>query len=142
MNTILALLGASVAAFASSSAFSGKFNMVHIQNATLAGGVAIGSAANLNFTPAGAVGVGILAGVLSTAGFRLVLSYTVFCGCTLLHLTNRQGTCIRTEGPYNIQNQFNSSPDDFKRVVYLCMHNQKEYFHSKPHSPTALSVGS
>lgn len=70
MNTILALLGASVAAFASSSAFSGKFNMVHIQNATLAGGVAIGSAANLSFTPAGAVGVGILAGVLSTAGFR------------------------------------------------------------------------
>ena len=70
MNTILALLGASVAAFASSSAFSGKFNMVHIQNATLAGGVAIGSAANLNFTPAGAVGVGVLAGILSTAGFR------------------------------------------------------------------------
>ncbi|KAL3160519.1 hypothetical protein ABBQ32_010823 [Trebouxia sp. C0010 RCD-2024] len=70
MNTILALLGSSIAAFASSSAFSGKFNMVHIQNATVAGGVAIGSAANLNFTPAGAVGVGVLAGVLSTAGLR------------------------------------------------------------------------
>lgn len=74
MNTILALLGASVAAFASSAAFNGKFNMVHIQNATLAGGVAIGSAANLNFTPAGAVGVGVLAGILSTTGFRSVVA--------------------------------------------------------------------
>lgn len=70
MNTILALLGSAISTFASSSAFSGKFNMVHIQNATVAGGVAIGSAANLNFTPAGAVGVGVLAGVLSTAGLR------------------------------------------------------------------------
>ena len=70
MNTIMALLGAAIAAFASSSAFDGKFNMVHIQNATLAGGVAIGSAANLSFSPAAAVAVGVVAGILSTAGFR------------------------------------------------------------------------
>lgn len=70
MNTIMALLGASLAAFAASAAFNGKFNMVHIQNATLAGGVAIGSAANLSFSPAGAVAVGITAGFISTAGFR------------------------------------------------------------------------
>ena len=70
MNTILALLGAAIAAFASSAAFNGKFNMVHIQNATLAGEVAIGSAANLSFSPAGAVVVGVIAGILSTMGFR------------------------------------------------------------------------
>ena len=70
MNTIMALLGAAIAAFASSAAFNGKFNMVHIQNATLAGGVAIGSAANLSFSPAGAVAVGTIAGILSTMGFR------------------------------------------------------------------------
>ncbi len=70
MNTIMALLGAAIAAFASSAAFNGKFNMVHIQNATLAGGVAIGSAANLSFSPAGAVAVGVIAGILSTMGFR------------------------------------------------------------------------
>ncbi len=70
MNTILALLGAAIAAFASSAAFTGKLNMVHIQNATLAGGVAIGSAANLSFSPAGAVAVGVVAGILSTLGFR------------------------------------------------------------------------
>ena len=79
MNTIMALLGASIAAFAASSAFNGKFNMVHIQNATLAGGVAIGSAANLSFTPAGAVFVGIVAGIVSTAGYRYALKGTVVC---------------------------------------------------------------
>lgn len=70
MNTIMALLGAAIAAFASSAASNGKFNMVHIQNATLAGGVAIGSAANLSFSPAGAVAVGVIAGIMSTTGFR------------------------------------------------------------------------
>ena len=42
---------------------------VHIQNATLAGGVAIGSAANLMVGPGGALGVGILAGLISTLGY-------------------------------------------------------------------------
>lgn len=42
---------------------------VHIQNATLAGGVAAGSAANLYLTPAGALIIGIVAGGVSTAGF-------------------------------------------------------------------------
>ena len=36
----------------------------------LAGGVAIGSAANWSFSPATAVAVGVFAGILSTAGFR------------------------------------------------------------------------
>lgn len=42
---------------------------VHIQNATLAGGVAIGSAANLVVTPGGALAVGVAAGLLSVAGY-------------------------------------------------------------------------
>ena len=70
MNTVLSLLGACVAAFAASAAFDGKFNMVHIQNATLAGGVAVGSAANMSFLPVGAVTLGIIAGLLSTSGYK------------------------------------------------------------------------
>ena len=70
MNTILALLGAAIAAFASSTAFHGQSNMVHIRNATLAGGAVIGSAAILLLPPAKGVAVGVVAGILSTAGFR------------------------------------------------------------------------
>ncbi len=52
MNTVVALLGACLAAFAASAAVGGRLDMVHVQNATLAGGVAIGSSANLEMLPA------------------------------------------------------------------------------------------
>ncbi|CAL8464160.1 g3695 [Coccomyxa elongata] len=69
INTVVSLLGATVATFIASAFVGGKFDMVHIQNATLAGGVAIGSAANLMVGPGGALGVGILAGLISTLGY-------------------------------------------------------------------------
>jgi ammonium transporter Rh len=43
--------------------------MVHIQNATLAGGVAVGSSADLVIGPGGALTVGAVAGFLSTFGY-------------------------------------------------------------------------
>ena len=43
---------------------------VHVQNATLAGGVAVGAAANLNIHPWGAMLVGTIAGIISTLGFQ------------------------------------------------------------------------
>ena len=46
---------------------------VHIQNATLAGGVAIGSAANLVIGPGGALAVGVGAGLLSTCGYAYLM---------------------------------------------------------------------
>lgn len=45
---------------------------VHVQNATLAGGVAIGTAANLMVQPFGAMLVGALAGTLSVIGFHYI----------------------------------------------------------------------
>jgi ammonium transporter Rh len=45
---------------------------VHIQNATLAGGVAIGAVADMVTNPAGAVIIGSLAGIISTLGFQYV----------------------------------------------------------------------
>lgn len=48
----------------------GKLDMVHIQNSTLAGGVAVGSVCNMHITPGGAVAIGIGAGVISVLGYR------------------------------------------------------------------------
>ena len=47
-----------------------KFSMEHIQNATLAGGVAVGACADMMLTPGGALAVGAIAGVLSVCGFK------------------------------------------------------------------------
>ena len=51
---------------------NGAFFQEHIQNATLAGGVAIGAAADLVVQPFGALIVGCLAGILSTVGFDII----------------------------------------------------------------------
>ena len=47
-----------------------KLDMVHIQNSTLAGGVAVGSVCNLLIQPYGALTIGVLAGALSVLGYR------------------------------------------------------------------------
>jgi ammonium transporter Rh len=45
---------------------------VHVQNASLAGGVAIGSAANLKLVPGFSVATGMLAACISTLGYHYV----------------------------------------------------------------------
>ncbi|KAI8462720.1 MAG: Rh-like protein/ammonium transporter [Monoraphidium minutum] len=72
VNTLLSLLGSCVSTFVMSVLINNRFDMMHVQNATLAGGVAVGSAAALNLHPAGALAVGAAAGVLSTAGFAFL----------------------------------------------------------------------
>jgi ammonium transporter Rh len=69
INTSLSLCAATISTFAASCYFKGKMDMVLIQNATLAGGVAVGSATTMlvgttviNITPGGAVAVGAIAG--------------------------------------------------------------------------------
>lgn len=49
-----------------------KFDMVHIQNSTLAGGVAVGSVCNLMIQPYGAILIGVLSGLLSVLGYRFL----------------------------------------------------------------------
>ena len=72
INTVLALTGSCVMAFGMSSLLrnkKGKFSMVDIQNATLAGGVAVGSSSDLVIEPWGALLIGCCAGVLSVVGY-------------------------------------------------------------------------
>jgi len=69
--TTLSLTGSCVSAFVSSLWLrKGRFSMVDVQNATLAGGVAIGSAANLAvLSPAEALIIGVIGGILSVMGY-------------------------------------------------------------------------
>lgn len=70
-STVLALVGSTTAAFSASILYAhdGRFSPAHIQNATLAGGVAIGSIANLTLGPFTPVLLGFIAGHVSTFGF-------------------------------------------------------------------------
>lgn len=74
INTYYSLAAACVTAFAVSSLVSkeNKFDMVHIQNSTLAGGVAIGTAADMMIHPFGAMIVGTIAGTISVLGYRFL----------------------------------------------------------------------
>jgi ammonium transporter Rh len=69
LNTVFALLGSTVTTFGISAWLEKKIRPVDIQNATLAGGVTIGASANFMLSPTGALGVGCLAGLISSIGF-------------------------------------------------------------------------
>jgi len=72
--TLLSLVGSTVTAFVMSQLMrGGQFCMVDVQNATLAGGVAIGTAANLAvLSPAEALTIGVASGILSVLGYTVV----------------------------------------------------------------------
>lgn len=72
INTYLSLAACVLSAYALSSLVEhkGKLDMVHIQNATLAGGVAVGTCADMNIGPFGAMLIGFIAGIISTLGFK------------------------------------------------------------------------
>lgn len=69
INTVLALLGGVAITFALSRALRGRFSMVDVQNASLAGAVAMGASANLITTPWGALTVGAIGAAVSVFGF-------------------------------------------------------------------------
>uniref|UniRef100_A0A8C5E0R0 Ammonium transporter Rh type A n=1 Tax=Gouania willdenowi TaxID=441366 RepID=A0A8C5E0R0_GOUWI len=72
INTYLSLAACVLSAYALSSLVEhkGKLDMVHIQNATLAGGVAVGTCADMSIGPFGAMLIGTVAGIISTLGFK------------------------------------------------------------------------
>ena len=81
-----------MSAFAMSKFFRKKFNMVDIQNATLAGGVAVGSSADLVIGPSFSLLIGMIAGIMSTVGYNKVqpflqrkLKIHDTCGVNNLH---------------------------------------------------------
>ncbi|XP_067840575.1 ammonium transporter Rh type A-like [Heptranchias perlo] len=72
INTYYSLAACVLTAYAFSSLVDkkGKLDMVHIQNATLAGGVAAGTSADMMIYPYGGLLIGFIAGIISTVGFK------------------------------------------------------------------------
>lgn len=71
VQTLLALCAGAVGTFVMSSLLNttAKFRPVDIQNATLAAGVAIGTACSLTLRPSDPMIIGLVAGMVSTFGF-------------------------------------------------------------------------
>ena len=71
LNTVLALCGATVCTYITSTLLRKRTVIADIANASLAGGVAIGATCNL-VSPAGAFGIGLLAGFICVLGYAVI----------------------------------------------------------------------
>jgi ammonium transporter Rh len=70
--TVLALCGATLSTYLASTLLQkGKVSFAHMANAALAGGVAVGATCNV-VSPAGALGIGLLAGSLCVLGYAVI----------------------------------------------------------------------
>lgn len=93
VNTLAAICASCVATFGVSSlAGCGRLNVLHVQHATIAGGIAIGAVVDLNVQIYVALIVGAVAGFLSTIGYQYiepfahrVLKIHDSCGVVSLH---------------------------------------------------------
>jgi len=85
VNVILALCGSTIATYFASIRLRGKISAADIANATLAGGVAIGSTCDMA-VPGTAFAIGIMAGIVSTFGFAIIQS-------RLTEMTKKVDTC-------------------------------------------------
>ncbi|XP_075396508.1 ammonium transporter Rh type B isoform X1 [Tenrec ecaudatus] len=72
LNTYYSLTASTLSTFALSALVGdeGRLDMVHVQNAALAGGVVVGTASEMLLTPFGALAAGFLAGTVSTLGYK------------------------------------------------------------------------
>lgn len=86
VNTVLAISGSCIGSAAIARLLHGKLETEIMLNATLAGGVAIGSSADIIVQPWAAIFIGFLGGVLSALGFAKI-------GPFLSDHINLQDTC-------------------------------------------------
>ena len=91
-NTVIGLLASCTSTFITSGMISGRLQPVDIQNATLAGGVAVGAIARMDVGAGWASVIGGLGGGLSTVGYNYVQPFLLSktglhdsCGVHNLH---------------------------------------------------------
>ena len=93
INTYLAITSSVIGSIiVARMTHGGKLNMEIILNASLAGGVAVGSAADIIVMPFGAMLAGFVTGIISSLGFAYISAYlrkTIYlhdtCGVLNLH---------------------------------------------------------
>lgn len=116
INTVLSLCSATVTTFGWSNVLRGKLLMEDVQNATLAGGVAVGAVADLYIYPGGAIIIGFFAATVSVFGFRFLNPWLASkgiydtCGINNLHgmpgliggLSSVVATGIANKGTYGV----------------------------------------
>eukprot|EP00300_Choanocystis_sp_HF-7_P037057 c53045_g1_i1.p1 GENE.c53045_g1_i1~~c53045_g1_i1.p1 ORF type:complete len:506 (-),score=131.47 c53045_g1_i1:90-1496(-) len=134
INTVLSLSGACLATFSMSMFLrpNRRLNMVDIQNATLAGGVAVGASANFVLEPWGALLLGSVAGVLSVFGFAILspileekFGLTDTCGIHNLHgmpgvlgcVANIIASRLATESNYSLTGLITTWPRRVDRTA-------------------------
>jgi ammonium transporter Rh len=93
-----------------------RFDPVHIQNSVLAGGVTMGVAADLNVTPAGAMGSGFIVGVISVLGFRFLQPFLnnkfgIQDTCGVHNLHGMPGICSGLVGVFVTIDTHSSHPN-------------------------------
>eukprot|EP01133_Synstelium_polycarpum_P009781 gene9781-11422_t len=94
-NTFLSLTASTIATFLVTRLvghWGYKFDMVHVQNSTLAGGVVQGVLAHLNISPAVAIAMGFIVGCISVLGYIFLTPFLTkkfniqdVCGVNNLH---------------------------------------------------------
>ncbi len=91
VNVVIALCGATLATYVATCALRRKISIADIANASLAGGVAIGSTCD-HASPVSSMVIGLLAGALSVFGFAVILPWLQkkiakvdTCGVMYLH---------------------------------------------------------
>eukprot|EP01064_Diplonema_japonicum_P016016 TRINITY_DN24057_c0_g1_i1.p1 TRINITY_DN24057_c0_g1~~TRINITY_DN24057_c0_g1_i1.p1 ORF type:complete len:473 (+),score=163.37 TRINITY_DN24057_c0_g1_i1:43-1461(+) len=104
INTVLSIAASCTSAFLFSYLLrnSGKFSMVDIQNATLAGGVAVGTSSDIITEAWPALLIGMIAGGLSVAGYVYVQpaleSFGLHDTCGVLNLHGLPGVLAAVAG--------------------------------------------
>ncbi|BFZ13688.1 hypothetical protein BsWGS_16727 [Bradybaena similaris] len=74
LNTFFSLCASTAMTFVVSAIVDkkGRFDMVHVQNSSLAGGVVVGATANMPMQPFGALIFGAVAGTISVLGYKFL----------------------------------------------------------------------
>mmetsp|Transcript_6390 Transcript_6390/g.9305 ORF Transcript_6390/g.9305 Transcript_6390/m.9305 type:complete len:455 (-) Transcript_6390:64-1428(-) len=123
INTILSLTASGMAAFAASYFLRGekKFDMVDLQNASIAGGVGVGTAANMMLGPVYAQVIGFSAGWLSVFGYVYIQpflerTFGIYDTCGVHNLHGMPGvlagifgiifTAVATPSDYNTNGNY------------------------------------